>query len=264
MGYPEGISLLASPKLKACDDFVCGNHRVGAFFNCKLPHSNAIDNSLPSRGIGGRQHSPKEAIKSLAIMDESMAQLFEQLRCLKGTFEERKACRAACTLDTCPLVLSYWGYRPNIPVNAAFAAIFVILMTIVLVQGVWTRRFKKYTGMMFIGTVMEVMGYVARLYAYSYPFSDVGWSSSSTLQSAYYSIALFHYTTHNPHSCTGFLRRRHILLSFTNRNYIWRGKLQNSTQVDSSNIYQLRCCISGPARRGRSISSMVRPKRENA
>jgi hypothetical protein len=34
--------------------------------------------------------------------------------------------------------------------------------------------------------------------------------------------------------------------------------------VDSSNIYQLRCCISGPARRGRSISSMVRPKRENA
>jgi hypothetical protein len=106
-------------------------------------------------------------------MDESTASLMEQLRCLKGTFEERKACRAACTVDTCPLVLSYWGYRPNIPINAAFAAIFVILMTIVLVQGVWTRRFKKYTAMMFIGTVMETIGYVARIYAYSYPFSDV-------------------------------------------------------------------------------------------
>jgi hypothetical protein len=106
-------------------------------------------------------------------MDESTATLFEQLRCLKGSFEERKACRAACTVDTCPLVLSYWGYRPNIAVNAAFAATFVVFMTIVLVQGVWTRRFKKYTAVMFIGTIMEIIGYVARLYAYSYPFSDV-------------------------------------------------------------------------------------------
>jgi hypothetical protein len=114
-------------------------------------------------------------------MDESTASLFEQLRCLRGDFEERKACRAACTVDTCPLVLSYWGYRPNIPINAAFAAIFIILMTIVLVQGVWTRRFKKYTAMMFIGTAMEVLGYVARIYAYSYPFSDVGLCSSSNL-----------------------------------------------------------------------------------
>jgi hypothetical protein len=109
-------------------------------------------------------------------MDESTATLFEQLRCLKGSFEERKACRAACTVDTCPLVLSYWGYRPNIAVNAAFAAVFVVLMTIVLVQGVWTRRFKKYTAVMFIGSVMEIIGYVARLYAYSYPFSDVSLS----------------------------------------------------------------------------------------
>jgi hypothetical protein len=71
------------------------------------------------------------------------------------------------------LVLSYWGYRPSIPINAAFCAVFVILMSIVLVQGVWTRRFKKYTAVMFVGTAMEVIGYVARIYAYTYPFSDV-------------------------------------------------------------------------------------------
>lgn len=106
----------------------------------------------------------------------SQSDLFQQLRCLQGDFETRKACRAACTVETCPLILSYWGYRPNIPVNGAFAAIFCIYMAIVLVTGVWTRRFKKYTAVMFIGSVMEIIGYVARIYAYSYPFSDVSTS----------------------------------------------------------------------------------------
>jgi len=101
-------------------------------------------------------------------------QLLEQLRCLNGSLEERKKCRSECTAETCPLVLSFWGYRPSRPVNAAFGGIFVLFMAVVLVQGVWTRRFKKYTAMMFIGTVMEIIGYVARIYAYSFPFSDVG------------------------------------------------------------------------------------------
>ena len=100
-------------------------------------------------------------------------QLLYQLRCLNGTMDERKKCRAKCKADDCPLVLSFWGYRPSVPINTAFAAIFVAFMIIVLVQGVWTRRFKKYTAMMFIGTVMEVIGYVARISAYSEPFNDV-------------------------------------------------------------------------------------------
>jgi len=130
----------------------------------------------------------------MAAIDESVTYFMEQLRCLKGTFDERKACRAACTVDTCPLVLSYWGYRPNIPVNAAFAAIFVIFMTIVLVQGVWTRKFKKYTAMMFIGTVMEIIGYVARIYAYSYPFSDLSFITqltTLTLAPAFFAAAIY-------------------------------------------------------------------------
>jgi hypothetical protein len=105
--------------------------------------------------------------------DESVKYFFQQLRCLMGDFEFRKTCRAACTVDTCPLALSYWSYRPNIPINAGFCAAFIIFLAIVLVQGVWTKRFKKYTAMMFVGMVMEVMGYVARIYANSYPFSDV-------------------------------------------------------------------------------------------
>jgi len=121
-------------------------------------------------------------------------QLLEQLRCLNGNLEERKKCRSECTVDTCPLVLSYWGYRPNIPVNAGFAAAFVIFLAIVLVQGIWTRRFKRYTAMMFIGSAMEVLGYVARIYAYSYPFSDISFITqltSLTLAPAFYAAAIY-------------------------------------------------------------------------
>jgi len=72
-------------------------------------------------------------------------------------------------------------------------------MTIVLVQGVWTRKFKKYTAMMFIGTVMEVIGYVARIYAYSYPFSDVSFITqlcTLTLAPAFFAAAIYFSLSH--------------------------------------------------------------------
>lgn len=107
------------------------------------------------------------------IMDSSNTGFAAQIRCLKGAAPERKACRAACTVDTCPMVLSYWGYRPSIPENGTFAVFMGIFTLAILGIGIWTRRFKKYTAMVFIGSAMEVLGFIARIYAYSYPFSDV-------------------------------------------------------------------------------------------
>lgn len=77
-------------------------------------------------------------------------------------------------------MLSYWGYRPSIPVNSAFAVAFGLFTLTVLGLGIWTRRFKKYTAVMFIGSAMEVIGYIARIYAYSYPFSDVSFITQLT------------------------------------------------------------------------------------
>jgi hypothetical protein len=71
------------------------------------------------------------------------------------------------------MVLSYWGYRPSIPENGTFAVFMGIFTLAILGIGIWTRRFKKYTAMVFIGSAMEVLGFIARIYAYSYPFSDV-------------------------------------------------------------------------------------------
>ncbi|KAF2400657.1 putative RTA1 domain protein, partial [Trichodelitschia bisporula] len=86
----------------------------------------------------------------------------------------------ACTVDTCPLILSYWGYRPSIPINAAFLGIFAAYTILLVIQAVVSRRFKKYTAVVMIGTVMEVIGYIARIYAYSYPFSDLSFITQLT------------------------------------------------------------------------------------
>lgn len=179
-------------------------------------------------------------------MDNSNASFGAQIRCLTGDAAARKACRATCTVNTCPLMLSYWGYRPSIPINGAFAAIFSIFLIVALAQGIWTRRFKKYTAVMFVGNGMEVIGYVARIYAYNYPFSDVSLATHSmfvwtTLTNT---LALIHHTADVPHSCPCLLRGRHLLLPLENRPRVWRPELPHSSQVNSQNIHHLRCDLS--------------------
>ncbi|KAE9971695.1 hypothetical protein BLS_004341 [Venturia inaequalis] len=99
-----------------------------------------------------------------------------QIRCLKGTSPERKACRAACTLQTCPMVLSYWGYRPSIPENGTFAVFMGIFSLAVL------------------AIAMEVLGFIARIYANSYPFSDLSFITQLTcltLAPAFYAAGIY-------------------------------------------------------------------------
>jgi hypothetical protein len=168
---------------------------------------------------------------------DSNSSFASQIRCLTGDSAQRKACRAACTVNTCPLMLSYWSYRPSIPINAAFIAIFVIFTLIGLVIGVWTRRFKKYTAVMAIGNLMEVIGYVARIYAYTYPFSDV--SDCPRYHLLLYNIVLtnalafIHHPANMPYTRSGILRCRHLLLSRQNRADIWRAKLSRTASINS-------------------------------
>ena len=106
-------------------------------------------------------------------MADVNADFWAAIRRLQGNKEERKACRSACTYDTCPLILSYWNYRPDVPKNAAFAALFGVYAITVLLLGIWVRKFRMYTAVIFVGEIMEVFGFIARVYAYAYPFSDV-------------------------------------------------------------------------------------------
>lgn len=106
-------------------------------------------------------------------MSDPNAEFFYAIRCLQGTKPERKACREACTVDTCPLILSFWNYQPDVPLNAAFGGLFGAFALAVLLLGIYVRKFRTYTAVIFVGEIMEVFGFVARVYAHAYPFSDV-------------------------------------------------------------------------------------------
>lgn len=64
---------------------------------------------------------------------------------------------ASCTLDTCPLSDSVYGYLPNLPVSAIFVAIFVLSLTAHLFQRL---KSKSWTFVLAfgIGTFAEAAG----------------------------------------------------------------------------------------------------------
>ena len=113
---------------------------------------------------------------------------FNYTECIRGNFTARRSCRDQCTLDTCPLNLSFWDYRPSIPANALFLALFALSTILFLVQGAWSRRFLGFTVAMLSGCILEVLGYAGRLWAYSQPFVEVRTTTNSFFPSFGYDL----------------------------------------------------------------------------
>lgn len=99
-------------------------------------------------------------------------------RATKTSYDDRKNFRDSCTLETCPLNLSYWGYRPSLPANALFAAIFGLSLLLFIAQGALSKRFLGFTIAMVCGTALEVVGYIGRILSYNNPFAEVFLSSA--------------------------------------------------------------------------------------
>ncbi|KAG5982303.1 hypothetical protein E4U55_002075 [Claviceps digitariae] len=80
---------------------------------------------------------------------------------------------ANCTLSTCPVSMSVYNYRPSLPANALFIALFATAMSMHIVLGV---RWKSWGFMTFmiLGCLVEIVGYAARLVLYNNPFSFLG------------------------------------------------------------------------------------------
>ncbi|KAF2469265.1 putative RTA1 domain protein [Lindgomyces ingoldianus] len=85
---------------------------------------------------------------------------------------DRKNFRNSCTLETCPLSLSYWGYIPSLPANALFLALFALSTVLFIGQGVLSRRFVGFTIAMVCGCALEVIGYVGRIGSHKNPFAE--------------------------------------------------------------------------------------------
>lgn len=91
-----------------------------------------------------------------------------------ATYQEWKDYREHCTLDTCPLDLSYWAYLPSLAANSTFLAIFAVSLVLFLFQGILSRRFLGFTIAMVSGNILEVLGYAGRVMSYYNPFKEDG------------------------------------------------------------------------------------------
>ena|ERR1700761_1115825 len=89
----------------------------------------------------------------------------------------RKACQLTCTIDTCSLSFSYWAYRPSVPANALFIALFSISLLCFLGQAIFSRRYIGFSIAMISGSALEVLGYGGRLWAYFNPFEEVSYNA---------------------------------------------------------------------------------------
>lgn len=98
---------------------------------------------------------------------------FNQCIRLADGYEARKNCREQCTLDTCPLSLSYWAYIPSLPANSIFLALFAISLITFLVQALLSKRFLGFTIAMLSGCILEVLGYAGRIMSHYNPFQEV-------------------------------------------------------------------------------------------
>ena len=81
-----------------------------------------------------------------------------------------------CTMATCPVSDSVYGYQPSVPANAFFLAVFALLALVHIAQGIrWRTWF--FGTVMALGCTGEAVGYVGRLMLHGDVFSNVGYAS---------------------------------------------------------------------------------------
>ncbi|KAL8790068.1 MAG: hypothetical protein Q9213_000770 [Squamulea squamosa] len=76
-----------------------------------------------------------------------------------------------CTVKTCPPELQSVDYVPSLPGNAVFLALFALILIVQLAFGYKWRTW-SFTGAIFGGLVLEVIGYVARIQMHDNPFKS--------------------------------------------------------------------------------------------
>lgn len=80
---------------------------------------------------------------------------------------------ANCTLALCPVEWSVYNYRPSLPGNSVFLALYIIAMGVHIYLGI---RWREYAFMVFmiLGCLLEVAGYAGRIVLYNNPFNFIG------------------------------------------------------------------------------------------
>lgn len=105
-----------------------------------------------------------------------------------------------CTLDKCDLSLSIYQYRPSLPANITFLAVFALSGLLHLVQLAWHHH--TFSILVVIGCVTEIIGYGGRIWLFYDPFSFNAFLMQIcclTIAPAFYSAAIY--------LCIGYLVR---------------------------------------------------------
>jgi hypothetical protein len=80
-----------------------------------------------------------------------------------------------CTLKTCDVSTSWYGYQPNLGINVFFVIIYSIIAVYCLVLSAWKRSWLTYTIAILVGSLLELIGYAARIKGHSDPWFGTGW-----------------------------------------------------------------------------------------
>ncbi|KAH8161044.1 hypothetical protein CIB48_g7200 [Xylaria polymorpha] len=80
-----------------------------------------------------------------------------------------------CTVETCDPAQSWYGYQPNLGINVFFVVAYGIAAAYCLIIAVWKRRWLTYTIAILVGSLLELVGYAARILGHNDPWFSTGW-----------------------------------------------------------------------------------------
>ncbi|KAI0975223.1 RTA1-domain-containing protein [Xylaria arbuscula] len=80
-----------------------------------------------------------------------------------------------CTVETCDPVQSWYGYQPNLGINVFFVVAYAIAASYCFIIAVWKRSWLTYTIAILVGSLLELVGYVARIVGHNDPWFSTGW-----------------------------------------------------------------------------------------
>ncbi|CAH0057021.1 unnamed protein product [Clonostachys solani] len=91
-----------------------------------------------------------------------------------------------CSIESCAVELSFYGYRPNLGANIFLTVIYSLVISAAAIIILQRRRdWLSYNICIILGSVLELVGYAERIKAYSNPFALDGF----TIQYALLTIA---------------------------------------------------------------------------
>lgn len=78
-----------------------------------------------------------------------------------------------CTISTCPVQLSVYGYRASLPFSILLIVLYALCAVVQLWLGIRHRTW-GFMGCVLLGCITEILGYVGRILMWNNPWGNSG------------------------------------------------------------------------------------------